>query len=226
MILENSSPYFLFKNCKFANEKGKRNCARLGIYRDFNIWDTYTIESSCWGYEIKGTGNPDEDEEPEVDSFTMQHFLEFGEHLVFSICKHLAVEVTELDRAGMVWGFDIEKDFCLGREDFDDKKSPNKKKSQKPRRRNESASKDGNSADTTADDLRQSQLLSSKQKFRTDSNGPEVNKKLTQSHQKLTMSQNSTMNEIIAKRQREINSQQKNPDPKELDHPIERVNSN
>lgn len=39
--------------------------------------DTYTIESSCFGYKVKGTGE-EEDEEPEIVQFTPTHFLEFG----------------------------------------------------------------------------------------------------------------------------------------------------
>jgi hypothetical protein len=51
-ILNNTSKYFSFENCKFANEKYKKNCARLAVVRDFNIFHSYTIESSCWGYSI------------------------------------------------------------------------------------------------------------------------------------------------------------------------------
>ena len=54
-ILDTLSPYFQFDNCKFGNERYKRNCARLGVYRDFNLVNSYTIESSCFGYEVKGT---------------------------------------------------------------------------------------------------------------------------------------------------------------------------
>ena len=35
MILDNLSPYFQYDNCKFGNEKYKKNCARLGIFRDW-----------------------------------------------------------------------------------------------------------------------------------------------------------------------------------------------
>jgi hypothetical protein len=40
----------MFDHCKFSNAKFKRNCARLAFQRDFNLLDTYTIESSCFGY--------------------------------------------------------------------------------------------------------------------------------------------------------------------------------
>lgn len=65
MILDNNSAYFLLGSCKWANEKRKRNCARLAIFRDFGVLESYTIESSCWGYEVKGTGT--ELEEAEVE---------------------------------------------------------------------------------------------------------------------------------------------------------------
>lgn len=49
-ILSNSSDFFMFEHCQFANEKIKRNCARLAFHWDFNLIDSYTIESSCFGY--------------------------------------------------------------------------------------------------------------------------------------------------------------------------------
>ena len=49
-ILANLSEFFEFEHCKFVNEKPKANCARLGIYRDFGVKDSYTIETSCFGY--------------------------------------------------------------------------------------------------------------------------------------------------------------------------------
>jgi hypothetical protein len=64
-------------HCKFNNEKFKRNCARLAFYRDFNLLDTYTIESSCFGFEVKGSGT--EEEDPEIRQFNMDHFIKFGQ---------------------------------------------------------------------------------------------------------------------------------------------------
>jgi predicted deacylase len=77
MILDNTSAYFLFDNCKFGNEKYKANCARLGIHRDFKLVNSFTIEASCYAYDIKGTD--------EVEQFKEDHFLKFGEQLVHSI---------------------------------------------------------------------------------------------------------------------------------------------
>lgn len=55
-ILHNTSPYFQFDNCKFSNDKYKKNCARLSLNREFQLLDSYTIESSVFGYEVKGSG--------------------------------------------------------------------------------------------------------------------------------------------------------------------------
>ena len=65
ILLDGMSPYFSLKGCSFNNEKYKRNCARLGIYRDWSLVNSYTIESSCFGYAVKGKVL-EEDEEPEV----------------------------------------------------------------------------------------------------------------------------------------------------------------
>jgi hypothetical protein len=51
--LDGLSEYFSLQNCSYNCEKSKRNCARLGIYRDYNLNDSYTIESSCYGFQPK-----------------------------------------------------------------------------------------------------------------------------------------------------------------------------
>jgi len=66
-ILHNTSPYFLFENCQFSNDKYKKNCARLAVARDFQLQDSYTIESSCFGYELKGSGTQNLD--PVIEQF-------------------------------------------------------------------------------------------------------------------------------------------------------------
>lgn len=81
-ILENISEYFLFDNCKFANEKSKRNCARIANFRDFGLLDSYTIESSCYGYRVKNSENLEEGIEAVCEQFTPHHFLQFGKELL------------------------------------------------------------------------------------------------------------------------------------------------
>ena len=53
MILDNLSDYFQFDNCRFNNSKEKKHSARLGVYRDWSLLHSYTIESSCYGFEVK-----------------------------------------------------------------------------------------------------------------------------------------------------------------------------
>ena len=75
-ILDEMSPYFLLGNCTFKNEKYKRNCARLGIFRDYDLPNSYTIETSCFGYEVKSS-KPKENESsgeekvPVIQQFTI-----------------------------------------------------------------------------------------------------------------------------------------------------------
>ena len=86
--MHNTSDYFLLDNCKFANEKAKRNCARLGLNRDFSLFDSYTIEASCYAYLVKGSGRPavpelnDPGEEPTYEQLKPQHFYQFGKELI------------------------------------------------------------------------------------------------------------------------------------------------
>ena len=98
-ILDSLSPYFNFDGCKFGNEKYKKNCARLGVYRDFDLNHSYTIESSCWGYT-----------EQETDA-TIQlkelDFIKFGKELAEGIARQFQINVSDQDRTSMFTGLDI-----------------------------------------------------------------------------------------------------------------------
>ena len=120
MILDNMSAFFQFDNCKFGNERYKKNCARLSVHRDFNLNASYTIESSCYAYEIKGTDD--------VEQFKEYHFLKFGEHLAFGIAKNLNCEVGEMDMAGMSYGFDIDLDYGLYMKDSKENKKAKRRR--------------------------------------------------------------------------------------------------
>jgi len=41
---------FRFFSCKFKIEKYKENCARIAIWRDFDITNCFTIETSAFGF--------------------------------------------------------------------------------------------------------------------------------------------------------------------------------
>ena len=114
-LLDSISPYFSFDGCKFGNEKYKKNCARLGVYRDFDLHHSYTIESSCWGYT-----------EPETDAtiqFREIDFIKFGKHLAEAIAQQFSVAVNDQDRTAMFTGLDIQIDFGM----YEDEKDTRRK---------------------------------------------------------------------------------------------------
>ena len=55
MLLDDMSELFSMKSCSYNNSKVKKNCARLGIYKAFQLADSYTIEASCYGFEHNKT---------------------------------------------------------------------------------------------------------------------------------------------------------------------------
>ena len=125
-LLDTMSPYFNFEGCKFGNEKYKKNCARLGIYRDFDLNHSFTIESSCWGYT-----------DPQTDAtlqFREIELLYFGKHLAESIARHFHILVSEQDKSSMFAGLDIQLDFALYEDERETKKKAKllKKKGGKP----------------------------------------------------------------------------------------------
>ena len=44
--------------------------------------------------------------------------MEFSQQLLQGLCRHLQVTINDLDRAGMLFGFDIPNDFYLGIEEI------------------------------------------------------------------------------------------------------------
>ena len=76
------------------------------MYRDFNLINSYTIESSCYGFDVKDS------QTEEIRQFKEGHFLAFGETLVEAITEQLDVQVTELDKM-MEHGLKIELNFGL-----------------------------------------------------------------------------------------------------------------
>ena len=115
-ILNNSSHYFNFEGCKFANEAYKKNCARLAVFRDFNIFHSYTIESSCWGYSIPYSDDTVQWKESDL--------IKFGKHLAQGIAKQFSIDQPENPTLGeeedddpaatpVKQGIDIDLEFAL-----------------------------------------------------------------------------------------------------------------
>ncbi len=65
-------------NCKFNNSAYKRNCARRAFYRDFDLLDTYTIESSAFGFTVQQKPNQKPQQFEMIQQFTANELILFG----------------------------------------------------------------------------------------------------------------------------------------------------
>lgn len=52
-LISEMTEMFRFFSCKFKIEQYKENCARIAIWRDFNITNCFTIEASSFGFISK-----------------------------------------------------------------------------------------------------------------------------------------------------------------------------
>jgi hypothetical protein len=49
-LISERTEMFRFFSCRFRIEKYKENCARIAIWRDYNITNCYAIEASSFGF--------------------------------------------------------------------------------------------------------------------------------------------------------------------------------
>ena len=82
-LVSERTEMFRFFSCKFKLEKYKENCARIAIWRDFNITNCFTIESSQFGFLNR---------ERETIPFSSGLLQEFGECLVHSIFEYNLIQ--------------------------------------------------------------------------------------------------------------------------------------
>jgi hypothetical protein len=68
-LLAEQSPMFRYYSCKFRYERQKEGCARLSLWKDFNLENSYTLECSALGYL---------NEQRETVPFTEKNLQEFG----------------------------------------------------------------------------------------------------------------------------------------------------
>ena len=47
-LLSQKSKLFSFTDCKFANEKEKESTARLVLFKEFSVLNSYTLESTFY----------------------------------------------------------------------------------------------------------------------------------------------------------------------------------
>jgi hypothetical protein len=79
LISEETSKFRYF-SCKFRIEKSKEKAARIVLWREFNIMNCFTFESSFHGYfnELR-----------ETEEFSIEGYESMGEHLVNSLLDYL-----------------------------------------------------------------------------------------------------------------------------------------
>ena len=49
MLFNDNFDYFNFEDCSFAVHKAKESCARVVMWREFNLINSFTLESSFCG---------------------------------------------------------------------------------------------------------------------------------------------------------------------------------
>lgn len=78
-LISERTDMFRFFSCKFRIEKYKENCARIAMWRDFNITNVYTVEASSYGFISR---------ERETIPFDAKYFQDFGECMIHSIFEY------------------------------------------------------------------------------------------------------------------------------------------
>jgi len=77
-ILAKNSPLFSYGDCRFSVESDKKRTARVVIWKELEVINSFTLESSCYGY-FRGT---------EITPFGNQGYFEIGEALLKSLLEY------------------------------------------------------------------------------------------------------------------------------------------
>lgn len=82
-LISERTEMFRYFSCKFKCEKYKENCARIAIWRDFNITNVYTIETSSMGFLNK---------QRDTVQFSTGLLQEFGECFMHSMFEYHLIQ--------------------------------------------------------------------------------------------------------------------------------------
>ena len=82
-LVSERTEMFRFFSCKFRVEKYKENCARIAMWRDFDLTNVFTIETSSFGFLNK---------ERETVHFNTGLLEEFGECLASSLFEFQLIQ--------------------------------------------------------------------------------------------------------------------------------------
>ena len=106
LILDDTSDVFSLENCRYNNDIKKKNSARTFIFQKYKLADSFTLESSCFGFKQENNQNS------KIVQFTPEHFIEFGKSLALATARHLDINVSKTDKKSLS-GFKIELDYGL-----------------------------------------------------------------------------------------------------------------
>jgi hypothetical protein len=74
ILMSSKLPFFSFKDCLFKMEKSKETTARIVVYRELGINNSYTLEASFYG--------PSSGTCPDIEHFGKEHMAEAGKALL------------------------------------------------------------------------------------------------------------------------------------------------
>lgn len=87
-ILASKTHFFNYNDCRFKVENDKRSTARVVVWKEFEVTNSFTLESSFYGY-MRGN---------EIKAFTTQDYKDIGEAFLTSLLEyHYILKSIELE---------------------------------------------------------------------------------------------------------------------------------
>lgn len=87
-LLSEETDMFRYHSCSFLNEKSKETAARIVLYKEFDIFNCFTLEASFHGYFDKDKNNFE---------FTQESYEQMGVNLVNSLYEYVMI-IEESER--------------------------------------------------------------------------------------------------------------------------------
>lgn len=81
-LLGEETEMFRYHSCRFLNEKSKETAARIALFREFNIFNSLTLEASFHGYF---------DCDKVTHEFTTESYEQMGASLVNSLYEYVMI---------------------------------------------------------------------------------------------------------------------------------------
>lgn len=81
-LLSEESEMFRYHSCTFQNEKSKETAARIVLYKEYDIYNCFTMEASFHGYF---------DKDRVQYEFTVEAYEQMGVNLVNSLYEYVMI---------------------------------------------------------------------------------------------------------------------------------------